>query len=283
MGKMGEMWITENAEFLPSDIDGQVAVGAANPGATGGMTPKQMRQAMQQQKKAMQQRTQMTKQYMKLYNQQAKQVAKLTSKFPQFMQPTQQFPYGGVPVNQPQQQQNPFPYGMAPSPYNQPYAVPPQYYQNIQPYAQPQNQYIPAGAPASMYHDAYAATGQMSAPLWSEVPAGEYELYDETTPVGDMVFSQGLLGLGATVEAPAWANTFEAVTNKLVDTAANVYQRVNQIKDARKGVQNQAKIPLQLPYDSGFLGLSQGTWAAIGMGALALGAGWAITRKKGKR
>lgn len=264
-------WITENAdimEMLPSDMDTGGMPLMAQGTMPQGMTAKQLKQATAAQKKAMRQQQQASKQYMKLYNQQMQMQSKLFSKFPQFMQ--QQQPR--VPAQMPGVYNN--------SIFNQPYNVPPQYYQSIQPYQQPPNYNMVAAAPAAMYHDAYAATGQPSAPLWAEVPAADYSLYDPATPVDDMVYSQGLLGLGAEAadNTPAWAKTFESVVNKLVDTGAGVYQRVADIRDARKGIVKQP--PMLPPAPTGFLGMSQGTWAAVGVGALALGAAWAVTRKK---
>lgn len=265
-------WITENAdimEMLPSDMDTGGVPLMAQGTMPQGMTAKQMRQATAAQKKALRQQQQASKQYMKLYNQQMQMQAKLFSKFPQLQQQRPMAPQMPGAYNS-----NLF------GPYNQPYNVPPQYYQSIQPMQQPPNYSMVAMAPAAMYHDAYAATGQPSAPLWSEVPAAEYSMYDPAAPVDDMVYSQGLLGLGAEAadNTPGWAKTFESVVNKLVDTGAGVYQRVSDIRDARKGIQRTP--PTAPPPPAGFLGMSQGTWAAVGVGALALGAAWAVTRKK---
>lgn len=266
-------WITENAdimEMLPSDMDTGGMPLMAQGTMPQGMNAKQLRQATAAQKKAMRQQQQASKQYMKLYNQQMQAQSKLFSRFPQFMQ---QRP---MPVARPGVYNNNNNNNM----FNQPYNVPAGYYQSIQPMQQPPNYDMVGAAPAAMYHDAYAATGQPSAPLWAEVPAADYSLYDPATPVDDMVFSQGLLGLGAEAadNTPAWAKTFEAVTNKLVDTGAGVYQRIADIRDARRGVVKQP--PMLPPAPTGFLGMSQGTWAAVGVGALALGAAWAVTRKK---
>lgn len=269
---MGDAWVTEDATFTDMPMDAAMSIPSSSGYAPYG-TPKQMKQAAAQQKKAMRQQTQAAKAYMRVYNQQSKQQAQLAKKFPTFFrQPAQ-------PVPQ-QMYQQPV------SPYAQPYSVPQYYQQQVQPYAQPYNPNMPFGAPAPVFQDVYAGTGQMSAPLWAEVPAAEYELFDEAAPIDDMTYGQGLLGMGADAAAnatPAWANTFEAVVNKLVDTGANVYGRVEAIKQARKGVQTQGKTPMLPPGGGDFLGMSKGTWSAVGLGALALGAAFVMTRKKGKR
>lgn len=268
---MGETWVTEDATFLDMPTDAAMSIPSTSGYAPYG-TPKQMKQAAAAQKKALRQRAQAAKAYMRIYNQQAKQQAQLAKKFPGFFrQPA---------VAQPQQ-----PLPLPVSPYAQPYSMPPQYYQQVQPYSQPVNMNMPFGAPAATFQDVYAATGQPSAPLWAEVPAAEYELIDEAAPVDDMLYGQGLLGLGAeaAVNTPGWANTFEAVVNKLVDTGANVYQRIDAIKQQRKDVKAQGKAPMLPPASGDFLGMSKTTWSAVGLGALALGAAWAMTRKKGKR